>query len=253
MSFCAITCAITPTPASAVGVRVTFDELPNPVCEIEAAEYLGENGFLAVGTSENSTVCIGHPGLLGLSLEGCSNGNMLFQRVDEGLYCNEVTGCNWLSVPSTMILRFKTPTARVSFCRPGADSSLQLPGWSAAIRRGGVTIDSIAEVAPTFGEAHAPATFELAGTVPFNTLVITTTLIGDTGGMVIDDLQFEPWCAADFNNSGGTPDTEDLDAFFSAWLAGDALADVDASGGTPDTADIGAFFDLWLAGGCEIS
>jgi hypothetical protein len=65
-------------------------------------------------------------------------------------------------------------------------------------------------------------------------------------------IEFTPPCpcAADFDNSGGTPDAGDIDAFFIAWLAGDAPADVDCSGGTPDASDIDTFFEDWLAGGC---
>jgi trimeric autotransporter adhesin len=57
-------------------------------------------------------------------------------------------------------------------------------------------------------------------------------------------------CPADFDRSGGTPDSKDIDGFFSAWLQGDPSADTDCSGGTPDTSDIGTFFTAWLAGGC---
>jgi trimeric autotransporter adhesin len=57
-------------------------------------------------------------------------------------------------------------------------------------------------------------------------------------------------CPADFDASGGTPDTTDIDAFFTAWLLGDPTADADCSGGTPDSTDITAFFTAWLAGGC---
>jgi subtilisin family serine protease len=57
-------------------------------------------------------------------------------------------------------------------------------------------------------------------------------------------------CAADFDNSGGTPDSTDINAFFTAWLAGNVAADADCSGGTPDSTDIDAFFSQWLAGGC---
>jgi murein tripeptide amidase MpaA len=53
---------------------------------------------------------------------------------------------------------------------------------------------------------------------------------------------------ADFDDSGGTPDAGDVDAFFIAWLAGDPSADFDGSGGTPDAADIDEFFYLWLLG-----
>jgi hypothetical protein len=57
-------------------------------------------------------------------------------------------------------------------------------------------------------------------------------------------------CTADFDASGGTPDTSDIDAYFTAWLAGNPAADADCSGGTPDVSDIDVFFDAWLNGGC---
>jgi hypothetical protein len=57
-------------------------------------------------------------------------------------------------------------------------------------------------------------------------------------------------CAADFDGSGGTPDINDIDAFFADWLVGSASADTDCSGGTPDSADVDAFFSDWLSGGC---
>jgi formylglycine-generating enzyme len=57
-------------------------------------------------------------------------------------------------------------------------------------------------------------------------------------------------CPADFDQSGGTPDINDIDAYFTAWLAGEPTADADCSGGTPDINDIDAFFAAWLAGGC---
>lgn len=57
-------------------------------------------------------------------------------------------------------------------------------------------------------------------------------------------------CVADYDGSGGVPDVSDVDAFFAAWLAGDACADADGSGGVPDTGDVDAFFIAWLAGGC---
>lgn len=57
-------------------------------------------------------------------------------------------------------------------------------------------------------------------------------------------------CTADFDDSGGTPDVLDIDAFFTAWLAGTLSADADCSGGTPDVLDISRFFVDWLAGDC---
>jgi hypothetical protein len=73
-----------------------------------------------------------------------------------------------------------------------------------------------------------------------------------TAAFAINQEAFAPSCpcSADFDNSGGTPDAGDVDAFFSAWLLGDATADADCSGGTPDAGDVDTFFAQWLAGGC---
>jgi hypothetical protein len=57
-------------------------------------------------------------------------------------------------------------------------------------------------------------------------------------------------CVADYDGSGGTPDSTDIAAFFLDWLTGAECADADCSGGTPDSSDINAFFGPWLAGGC---
>jgi hypothetical protein len=57
-------------------------------------------------------------------------------------------------------------------------------------------------------------------------------------------------CVADYDGSGGTPDVNDIDTFFTAWLAGDPTADTNCSGGAPDASDIDEFFRQWLAGGC---
>jgi hypothetical protein len=58
-------------------------------------------------------------------------------------------------------------------------------------------------------------------------------------------------CIADFDGSGGTPDSADLDAFFVAWLLGDPCTDADDSDGTPDASDLEVFFNYWLAGNCD--
>jgi hypothetical protein len=63
-------------------------------------------------------------------------------------------------------------------------------------------------------------------------------------------LHAHPPCPGDFDQSGGTPDSSDIAAFFQAWLEGASQADVDGSGGTPDASDIDVFFDFWLDG-CE--
>jgi YVTN family beta-propeller protein len=57
-------------------------------------------------------------------------------------------------------------------------------------------------------------------------------------------------CPADFDGSGGTPDSGDIEAFFNAWLIGSASADVNCSDGTPDSSDVSDFFEAWLNGGC---
>ncbi|MCX5692040.1 MAG: S8 family serine peptidase [Planctomycetota bacterium] len=55
-------------------------------------------------------------------------------------------------------------------------------------------------------------------------------------------------CAADFNQDGGV-DGGDIEAFFTAWEAGDPAADVNRDGGV-DGPDIESFFLVWAAGGC---
>jgi hypothetical protein len=57
-----------------------------------------------------------------------------------------------------------------------------------------------------------------------------------------------PPCAADFNQDGGV-DGGDIEAFFSAWQAGDSCGDTNQDGGV-DGADIESFFNVWSAGGC---
>jgi hypothetical protein len=55
-------------------------------------------------------------------------------------------------------------------------------------------------------------------------------------------------CPADFNQDGGV-DGGDIDAFFTAWEAGDAAADVNYDGGV-DGEDVSTFFFAWENGGC---
>lgn len=57
-----------------------------------------------------------------------------------------------------------------------------------------------------------------------------------------------PFCVADFNHSGGTPDDADVAAFFYAWNLGDPSADINGSGGAPDDADVYSFFIHWTMG-----
>lgn len=78
-----------------------------------------------------------------------------------------------------------------------------------------------------------------------------TSVNGTPAGRIVSRVACTPCpCTADFDASGGTPDAGDIDAFFIAWLGGEATADADCSGGTPDAGDIDRFFQEWLAGGC---
>jgi hypothetical protein len=55
-------------------------------------------------------------------------------------------------------------------------------------------------------------------------------------------------CVADFNQDGGV-DGADVNAFFTAWEAGESSADVNLDGGV-DGGDVGDFFAVWENGGC---
>jgi alpha-amylase len=86
-----------------------------------------------------------------------------------------------------------------------------------------------------------------------NTLAVVSCEESGNCGVQYFNIQVGPTacpCVADFDNSGGTPDAGDIDAFFAAWLAGNETADADCSGGTPDAGDIDEFFLQWLNGGC---
>lgn len=95
---------------------------------------------------------------------------------------------------------------------------------------------------------------DLAGNPRFaDVLTVSDTGTGSSPIVDIGAYEFTPAgcaCVADFDGSGGTPDSTDIDVFFTAWLAGEATADADCSGGTPDSTDIDSFFSQWLAGGC---
>lgn len=92
--------------------------------------------------------------------------------------------------------------------------------------------------------------------VPGLTDILTAVEAVDLSGtnlptLVMQDasvLLAPPRCAADFNDDGGI-DGADVDAFFAAWEAGDAIADVNRDGGI-DGSDPAAFFEVWEAGGC---
>lgn len=79
------------------------------------------------------------------------------------------------------------------------------------------------------------------------------SVVWNTTGSVIEWMRYTPygeavtlpWINADFDRSGGAPDSADEDAFYAAWNLGDPSADVNRSGGTPDNADVVAFFEAW--------
>jgi hypothetical protein len=57
-----------------------------------------------------------------------------------------------------------------------------------------------------------------------------------------------PCEVADFNRDGGV-DGADLEAFYTAWMSGEAAGDVNADGGV-DGGDLEHFFTYWMLGGC---
>ncbi len=69
----------------------------------------------------------------------------------------------------------------------------------------------------------------------------------DANGNGIPD-ECEPPCYADFNQDGGI-DGGDVEAFYTAWEAGDASADVNEDGGI-DGGDVETFFIAWERGFC---
>ncbi|MCX5689366.1 MAG: PEP-CTERM sorting domain-containing protein [Planctomycetota bacterium] len=70
----------------------------------------------------------------------------------------------------------------------------------------------------------------------------------EVAALASDPFSTPSTCPADFNADRGV-DGSDIDAFFSAWEAGDGSADVNLDGGV-DGSDIGVFFEAWEAGGC---
>ena len=69
------------------------------------------------------------------------------------------------------------------------------------------------------------------------------TLVG-----AADNLRPVNCRAADFDRSGGV-DGADVEAFFTAWVDGQARADVNRNGGVEGD-DVSSFFDAWTSGGC---
>lgn len=94
------------------------------------------------------------------------------------------------------------------------------------------------------------STFRLDSPTPADSGVYRCLITNRCGMTYSEPIRVEVRCGADFDGSVGAPDTNDIDAFFKAWSAGQAIADVDCSGGMPDSADLSAFFVAWLDGGC---
>jgi ELWxxDGT repeat protein len=71
-------------------------------------------------------------------------------------------------------------------------------------------------------------------------------------GLNVAGVGTEPYvldlCPADYDNSGGAPETADIFAFLNDWLAASPNADFDGSGGAPTTADIFGFINAWMVG-----
>lgn len=103
------------------------------------------------------------------------------------------------------------------------------------------------------GNTSEKVPFDLAGVA--RTVDDAATVDTGVGAAPIVDMgcfEFvappEPTCPADFNNDGGI-DGSDVDAFFTAWQAGEQGADVNLDGGI-NGEDIEYFFSAWEAGGC---
>jgi hypothetical protein len=75
---------------------------------------------------------------------------------------------------------------------------------------------------------------------PYDCVVTTACDSASSSGAMITI------CIGDFNCDGGV-DGADVDAFFTAWEAGDTSADVNIDGGV-DGADVNTFFERWEAG-----
>ena len=67
------------------------------------------------------------------------------------------------------------------------------------------------------------------------------------GGDVLVDIDFEPSCIADFNNSGGVS-VQDIFDFLAGYFSGDPRADVNGSGAVT-VQDIFDFLSAYF-GGC---
>jgi aminopeptidase N len=134
------------------------------------------------------------------------------------------------SVPFSYTYNATTFRATLTFASPLPAGTYTVTALD-TITRAAIRLDG--EVA----NPASPASFPTGNGVAGGNATFTFTVVAQP-----------PICIGDFDNSGGTPDAGDVDAFFTAWLAGDASADVDNSGGTPDAGDVDTFFTAWLAG-----
>lgn len=103
------------------------------------------------------------------------------------------------------------------------------------------------------GNFNEKVPFDLAG----NARQVDDAATADSGvgaAPIVDMGCFEfvappvPECPADFNQDGGI-DGSDVDAFFTAWQAGEQAADVNLDGGV-NGEDVEFFFAAWENGGC---
>lgn len=132
-------------------------------------------------------------------------------------------------VPPGCTYWFSTPGGLVSNGR----LEIELGDWGV-----GQTADIVVAMVADIGGVYpvqSTVFSELADPSPADAFSLTNTRI--RGG-----------CAADYDASG-SPDSDDIIAFFGDWDQGDSCADVDDSGGV-DSDDILLFFGQWDMGGC---
>lgn len=99
-----------------------------------------------------------------------------------------------------------------------------------------------------FDQTVTVALLAEAGGVQNASASFASALSDPTPAMVTTVYRIRGGCAADFDASG-SPDSDDIIAFFGDWDMGETCADVDGSGSV-DSDDVVVFFGQWDAGGC---
>jgi hypothetical protein len=199
--------------------------------------YVWKNGPTTLATGVNPTINLA-PGTYTLTLTVTDNG---------GLTGNDSVEIIVNTLPAADA---GTDQTVIDTDNSGSES-VTLSGSSSTDSDGSISTYTWTEGATTLATGVSPTI-----SLPVGPHTITLTVSDNRGAtntdtvlVTINPPESCP-CVADFDASGGTPDAGDVDAFFIAWLAGDAAADADCSGGTPDAGDVDVFFIEWLAGGC---